>query len=344
MCKEPWKILIVDDEPDVHSVTTMTLRRMTYEERPLEFYSAYSAKEALEVLKVETDIAVAVVDVVMENDSAGLDLVGEIRSTLDNQDIRLILRTGNPGHAPEDEVIMGYDINDYRLKTEVSAQSLKTSIVTALRSYKALTTIKGLNIEIEANQKELLYTLGEIAESRSHETGNHIERVSKITGVLASKLNYSKNEVDLLKLAASMHDIGKIAIDDRILNKPGKLDVDEFDKMKKHSAYGYEILRNSDRILFKLAAEIAHEHHENFDGSGYPRGLKGKEITKHSRIVALVDVYDALSIKRVYKEAWPKEEVYAFIKSQVGKKFDPEIVEVFFQNIDEIEEIVSQLQ
>jgi response regulator RpfG family c-di-GMP phosphodiesterase len=258
-----------------------------------------------------------------------------------NDNIRLILRTGNPGKAPEESVTLAYDINDYRGKTELTAQSLRTAVIIALRSYQAVATIKNLHKEIDDTQKELIYTLGEIAESRSLETGCHVKRVSVISAFLAEKLNLSAQQVGLIGLAASMHDLGKMAIDDRILNKPGKLTKDEFEIIKKHCALGYEILKNSQRELLQLASVIAYEHHENYDGSGYPRGLKGEEISLESRIVALVDVYDALAIKRVYKDSWPREEILQYMRSQRGIKFDPRILDVFFDNLDELEAAIT---
>lgn len=338
-----WKVLIVDDEEDVHDVTTMALRRVVFEDKQLKLFHAYSASEAIQILIEEVDIAIGLIDVVMENDTSGLDLVKTIRSQMGNEAIRLILRTGNPGFAPEDSVILAYDINDYRVKTELTAQSLKTMIITALRSYKGIVTITCLNREIDDTQKELLFTLGEIAESRSYDINHHVERVGHITALLALKLGFDSEEAKLLKLAASMHDIGKIAIDDRILNKPGKLTKEEFEVIKKHSFFGREILKNSERKLLKTASIIAFEHHENYDGSGYPRGISGEDINLSSRIVALVDVYDALSIKRVYKDAWSKEAIYDFIREQDGIKFDPKIVKVFFDNLNEIEDVTKSL-
>jgi response regulator RpfG family c-di-GMP phosphodiesterase len=339
---QPWKILIVDDDEDTHDVTEMALRRLIYENRPLMILHAFSALEAKLRLIDHPDIAIALLDVVMENDTAGLDLVKTIREDMNNENIRLILRTGNPGKAPEESVTLTYDINDYRGKTELTAQSLRTAIITALRSYQAVVTIKDLHKEIDDTQKELIYTLGEIAESRSLETGHHVKRVSMISAFLAEKLKLPEHQVNLIGLAASMHDLGKLAIDDRILNKPGKLTPEEFEIVKKHCALGYEILKNSQRELLQLASVIAYEHHENFDGSGYPRGLKGDEISLESQIVALVDVYDALSIKRVYKESWPKDEILEYLRSQIGIKFDPTILNVFFDSLDEIEAAISR--
>lgn len=339
----PWKILVVDDDEDIHLVTEMALRRLIYENRPLAILHAYSAMEAGLKLIEHPDAAIALLDVVMENDTAGLDLVKIIREKYKNDTIRLILRTGNPGKAPEESVTLAYDINDYRGKTELTAQGLRTAIITALRSYQAIVTIKGLNREIEDTQKELIFTLGEIAESRSLETGSHVKRVSAISSILAEKVGLPGHQVSLIGLAASMHDLGKLAIDDRILNKPGKLTVEEFEIMKKHCAFGYEILKNSQRELLKLAAIIALEHHENYDGTGYPSGRKGDEISLESRIVALADVYDALFIKRVYKDSWPREAILEYLRSQRGKKFDPRILDVFFANLDQIEEIIEKI-
>lgn len=339
---EPWKIMIVDDDQDIHDVTVLTLKRLRFDERGLTFIHAFSSEEAKIRMIEHPDIAVALLDVVMEHDAAGLNLVRFIREEFKNEIIRLIIRTGHPGLAPEESVSLTYDINDYRGKTELTAQSLKTTIITALRSYKALDTIKTLNSEIDQTQRELIYSLSEIAESRGIDIGKHVERVGKISAFIASKMGFSDEDVDRIHLAASMHDIGKMAINDNILNKPGKLTEEEFEHMKKHCEYGYEILRYSERQLLKTAAVIAYEHHENYDSSGYPRGLKGEEIQLVSRIVALVDVFDALATKRIYKDIWPQEKILAFIRSQIGIKFDPKVVEVFFQNLDAINLILHE--
>lgn len=340
----PWKILIVDDDIDIHDVTEMALKRLVYDDRSLVFIKAYSSVEAILQLEKHPDIAVALLDIVMESDTSGLDLVRTIREKMDNSNIRIIVRTGNPGLAPEESVTLNYDINDYRGKTELTAQSLRTVIITALRSYKALVTIKGLKQELDDTQKELIYSLGEIAESRSIDNGHHVKRVAYVTAFLAQKLGFSPRDVEILHLASSMHDVGKIAIDDKILNKPGKLTSDEYEQMKNHCIFGYELLKKSQRELLKTAAIIAHEHHENYDGSGYPMGLKSEEIHLSSRIVALVDVFDALATKRVYKEIWPMDEIIEYLYSQRGIKFDPRVIDVFFENLDEINSILKDFE
>ncbi len=337
----PWKILIVDDDTDIHDITEMALRRLVYENRPLTFINAYSSSEAIAKLEQNPDIAIALLDVVMEKDTSGLDLVKTIREEMKNSNIRIIVRTGNPGLAPEESVTLNYDINDYRGKTELTAQSLRTAVITALRSYMALVTISNLKQEIDDTQRELIYALGELAESRSIENSQHVKRVGYISAFLAQKIGFSPHGVEMMHLAASIHDVGKLAIDDKILNKPGKLTPEEFEQIKNHCRYGYELLMNSQRELLKEAAIIAYEHHENYDGSGYPRGLAGNDIHLSSRIVALVDVFDALATKRVYKEKWPQDEIIEYIRSQRGIKFDPYIVDIFFDHMDDINKIIN---
>ena len=339
----PWKILIVDDDSDVHDITQMALQRLIYEGRHMTFFNAYSVQDAVRLLKSTPDMAVALLDVVMESDMAGLDLVKIIRQDMGNSNIRIIVRTGNPGMAPEESVTLNYDINDYRGKTELTAQSLRTAIITALRSYQSLVTISGLKQELDETQRELIYSLGEIAESRSTENGYHVKRVGNISAFLAKQLGFSNAETDLIHLASSMHDIGKLAIDDRILNKPGKLTQEEYEVVKHHCLYGHQLLNNSNRELLKAAAIIAYEHHENYDGSGYPRGLSGNEIHIYSRIVALVDVFDALATKRVYKNPWPEQDVLSYIRQQRGIKFDPTIVDIFLDQFDKIQTLIKDL-
>lgn len=481
-----WKVLIVDDEPEVHKVTRLVFDDFVFEGKRLAFYNAYSADEARALATAHTDLAVIFLDVVMEETDSGLKYIKFIRETLENKMVRIILRTGQPGHAPEKRVILEYDINDYKEKTELTASKLFTVMVSALRNYKDLVIINSnkksleriieasssifelqsmkkfaesvlnqlialLNIkedaiyyhfssfaasrieeddyyivvgtgkyklcnaksidqavdgnlrlfidrviatkhslyednkyagyfttgeqsenliyiecdrklepfeidlinifcsnisiafdnlylkrEIEETQREIIFTLGELTEARSHETGNHVKRISKYCKIIAEQLNLSEDEVNTLSYAAPMHDIGKISIPDAILNKPARLTPEEFEVMKTHAPMGYEILKSSNRSILKMAAQICIEHHERFDGGGYPNGLKGNEIGIMGRIVALVDVFDALSHERVYKPAWPIDDVIEYIRNESGKQFDPMVVEAFEAVLDEI--------
>jgi HD-GYP domain-containing protein (c-di-GMP phosphodiesterase class II) len=194
--------------------------------------------------------------------------------------------------------------------------------------------IRNLNKEIEDTQKEVVFTMGAIGESRSKETGNHVKRVAEYSKLFALCYGLSEEKAELLKMASPMHDIGKVAIPDSILKKPGKLTKDEFEIMKTHADLGYEMLKYSDRDILKTASIVAYEHHEKWDGTGYPRGLSGEDIHIYGRITALADVFDALGSQRVYKEAWEDERIFTLFKEESGKQFDPKLVDIFFENLD----------
>jgi len=198
-----------------------------------------------------------------------------------------------------------------------------------------LQEINSLNQEIEATQKEVVFKMGAIGESRSKETGNHVKRVAQYSELLALYYGLEKNEAELLKLASPMHDIGKVAIADAILNKPGRFDATERAIMETHAKLGYELLKDSQRPLLKMASIIAHEHHEKWDGSGYPQGKKAEDIHIYGRITALADVFDALGSDRCYKKAWDDEKIFKLFKEEKGKHFDPKLIDIFFEHLDE---------
>lgn len=198
-----------------------------------------------------------------------------------------------------------------------------------------LTDTINLQKEIEETQKDLILTLANVGEKRSKETGNHVKRVANYSYLIAKKLALSEEEANLVKLAAPMHDIGKIGIPDSILHKEGKLTKEEYTIMKTHTSIGFDMLKNSQRKLLKASAIIANEHHEKWNGSGYPRGLKGEEIHIYGRIVAVADVFDALKSNRCYKNAWEDHDVLEYMKEKAGIEFDPKIVKILVDNIDD---------
>ena len=199
--------------------------------------------------------------------------------------------------------------------------------------------IESLSDEIINTQKEIIYTMGEIAETRSKETGNHVKRVAEYSKLLALKLGISSDEAEMLKLASPMHDIGKVGIPDNILNKPGKLTPEEFEIMKTHAQLGYEMLKHSSKPILQAAAIVSKEHHEKYNGKGYPRGLKGEDIHIFARITAVADVFDALGSDRIYKKAWEDEKIFELFNSEKGEHFDPKVIEAFFHSLDEIKTI-----
>lgn len=185
--------------------------------------------------------------------------------------------------------------------------------------------------ELEQAQVEILQLLGRAGEYRDDMTGQHTQRVGELSGWIAERIGLSAQDVQMIRLAAPLHDIGKIGIPDNILLKPGRFERDEFELMKSHTSIGMNILEGGSFRLLTLAKTIALSHHEKWDGTGYPQGLKGEEIPLEARIVAIADFYDALTHERPYKKAWTKEETLAEIREQRGKHFDPQLVDVFMQ-------------
>lgn len=480
---KPWKILVVDDESEVHSITDMVLRDVSFDNAPLKTIPAYSASEAISILRETPDIAVVLLDVVMERDTAGLETVRIIREELQNRVARIVIRTGQPGKAPERSVILEYDINDYREKTELTAQKLFTTVISALRNYRDMhlleqsrnglhqvidsstvifshqalipfaqdsltqaeyllqhysgnsAVISGfiaekkpsgyvivagsgsykpivgntvpdyereqiatarrldktlyengtfitifnsksgtrnvlycngvahlnelakdvisifcnnvaiayeniyLNIDMIDTQKDIILRMGDVVENRSKETANHVYRVAEFSYLLAKKVGMSEEQAQVLRNASPMHDVGKVGVPDTVLLKPDKLTKDEFKVMKTHTTLGYKIFCKSTREIIQAAATIAYEHHERWDGKGYPRGLKGKEIHVFGRITSLADVFDALSSRRSYKEPWPEDQVFQFIRDNREMMFDPTLVDAFLELREDLMEI-----
>jgi response regulator RpfG family c-di-GMP phosphodiesterase len=199
-----------------------------------------------------------------------------------------------------------------------------------------------LSREIIDTQKEIIHTLGEVVETRSKETANHVMRVGKMACRLGELAGLDEEESAILRLAAPMHDVGKVGISDRVLNKPGKLTKDEYRLMQTHSRIGHEILGNSERRIMRKAAQVALQHHERWDGGGYPQGLAGEDIDLFSRITALVDVFDAVANHRVYRPAHELDEVVGMLRGERGRHFDPRLVDVFLAHLDDFVAIIRE--
>ncbi len=481
---KPWRILIVDDEADVHIETKLSLSYFNFEDRDLEFLDAYTGAEAKKIIANNPDIVLVLLDVVMEEEQAGLAVVKYIRDDLNNRAMRIVLLTGQPGHAPEQKMIRDYDI-DYQYKSELTSSKLHTLCYANLRSYrdiqslrkskkgleqlifaskgissrqafnsfvfvtlKQLVTLLNLDVTnifaceteafkiidmdleifsnekglgvckkikiselplekrkiiiraiseqqnifnnnqlvmyctnanhtilfyaktdyslseldrhimsiftenlivilenirlnemIDESQREIIYRLGEVIESRSNETGNHVKRVAHYVEQLALLVGLPQEEVEMIKLASTLHDIGKIGIPDAILHKQGPLDAEEWEIMKTHAQKGYDILKNSNIAVMSLGASICLNHHERWNGSGYPRGLSKNAIPIHGRITALADVFDALGNKRRYKQAWRHEKIVDYLEKQSNAQFDPRLVTLLLENIEHFLEI-----
>ncbi len=226
-----------------------------------------------------------------------------------------------------------------RVSTHLKLRAYQTDM--AKKVAEGIEKINGLSQEIIDTQRELIFTMGEICETRSHETGQHVKRVAEYSYLLGCLCNCS--DAELIRQATPMHDIGKVAISDDILHKTDRLTPDEWDAMKTHTTIGFRMLSISQRPLLRMAAVVALEHHEKWDGSGYPKGLVGEEISLAGRITAVADVFDALGAVRCYKSAWELPRILDYFQEQRGKHFDPVLVDLFFKHLDDFLTIRTNL-
>jgi putative two-component system response regulator len=198
--------------------------------------------------------------------------------------------------------------------------------------------------EIRERERELIFRISRAAEFRDPETGAHIQRMAHYSQLIARKLGLSEMQQRLILQAAPMHDVGKIGIRDYILLKPGRLTPEEFEIMKRHAELGYELLKGSSSEIIQTGAEIALAHHEKYDGSGYPQGLKGEAIPLFGRIVAVADVFDALTSERPYKKAWALEDALKLLQDGRGTHFDPQCVDAFMADWEAVLDIRQRFQ
>ncbi|MDD3342051.1 MAG: HD domain-containing protein [Sulfurospirillaceae bacterium] len=230
------------------------------------------------------------------------------------------------------------------LAIKVSRNVSLTMDEVEIKIEEGLQEVNTLNKEIEDTQREVLFTMGSIGEMRSKETGNHVKRVAEYSKMLALYYGLDEQEAYMLKLASPMHDIGKIGIPDSVLNKPGRFTDEEREIMNTHSMLGYDMLKHSQRPLLKMAAIVAKEHHERYDGNGYPDKKRGEEIHIYGRITALADVFDALGSARIYKPAWEDAKIFALFKEERGRQFDPKLVDLFFEHLNVFLEVRESLR
>ncbi len=337
-----YNILIVDDVLDNIQVAMNILKEDSY-----NFSYAKSGEEALKLLK-ESSFDLVLLDIMMPGID-GYEVCQRMREDPILFDVPVIFLTAK---ADTDSMAKGFEVGglDY-IKKPFHANELLARVKTHLDLYQAKKILKNNNLsletkmkiereriftELEKSQKEMIFVLTELVESVSDETGKHIRRVAEFSRLLAYYHNaISEEDADVIYHASPMHDIGKMAVPEVILHKEGTLTADEFEVMKKHTSIAHGYLKFPNRKIMKAADIIAYEHHEKWDGTGYPRGLKGEEIHIYGRIVAIADVFDALTHKRIYKEAWSIEDAVAYIIEHSGTQFDPYLVELFEANIDE---------
>ncbi len=318
------RILIVDDEP----ANLKILRQVLQDHYRLAF--ARSGMAALELMGKEP-MDMVLLDVMMPG-MTGFDVCKKMKATKSLENIPVIFVTALKDTIDEEH---GFEMGAVDYITKPVVPSIVMARVKAQLSLVQADVLK-------ATQVDLIQRLGRAAEYKDNETGMHVQRMSRYSYVLAKAAGIDEELAMELQLAAQMHDLGKIAIPDNILLKPGRLDNDEFRQMKAHAQIGADILSNPKSQLVALARSIAISHHEKWDGSGYPHGLSGKDIPIEGRIAAIADVFDALTSERPYKAAWKVEEAVALLEEQAGKHFDPELIPLFIQELPQILEIKAE--
>lgn len=318
-------ILVVDDEEYLRRMVIRILAEKGY-----MCTQAANGREALAVLGGQ-EFALVISDINMP-EMSGLELLVEIR--LLRPEAAVIMLTGMDS---QETGIQALELGAYEyLIKPFRANALLINVVNALRrrdleklrndyEHQLEREVQERTLEIRQRETEITLHLVLASEYRDEETGSHIRRMSFYAAALAKALGWAEEEVELLRLSATMHDIGKIGIPDHILLKPGALTTEEFEVMKQHTVIGARILSGSDIPLLRMAGEVALCHHERWDGSGYPRGLSGEAIPECASIVAIADVYDALLSNRVYRPAFAESEAFAMMVAENGRHFDPRI-------------------
>tara|TARA_Y100000034_G_scaffold74848_1_gene89916 strand:+ start:4330 stop:5322 length:993 start_codon:yes stop_codon:yes gene_type:complete len=319
-------ILVVDDEP----ANLRVLKQILQDNYRLAF--AKSGEEALR-LTASKQPNLILLDIMMP-DMTGLEVCKTLKSSPLTSAIPVIFVTALNHETDEAQ---GFELGavDYITKP-VSSAVVKARVATHLSLVRAE--------ELKETRLQIIQRLGRAAEYKDNETGMHVMRMSHYAKVIALAYGFDEARADLLLHTAPMHDIGKIGIPDHILLKPGRLTPEEYEVMQAHPQIGADILGEDESELISLAKVVALTHHEKWDGSGYPNGLKGDDIPIEGRIVAISDVFDALTSKRPYKEAWSIEKTLAFLDEQSGQHFDPALVEIFKQQLDKILEIKEKYQ
>lgn len=346
------RVLLCDDELMNRKVASKIL-----EKEGFSVIEAQNGKEALEVLKstkidlILMDLMMPIMDgyeatkIIKEDDEFSTIPLIIISALSDKEAITKGLELG-----ADEYLTKPFDIVEFRLRIK---NAIKIGIYqNMLKEHKSLLEaqvqektkeLQNALIEVQKSEKDIISILSKTAEYRDNETSAHTLRVGEMAALIAQKLGWSEEDIELIRLAAPMHDIGKVGIEDGVLLKPGKLDEQEFTIMKTHSAIGHSILSQKETPLLKLAAEIAYSHHEKYNGQGYPRGLKEDEIPISGAIVAVVDVFDALLSERPYKKAFTLEKALEIIKNDSGTHFHPIVVELFLESFDEVLEIRKSL-
>ncbi len=347
-CYKINTILIIDDEIDI-----CTNLKAFFEDEGYQVFVANDGRQGLELFARQRPDLV-ILDLHMPHLS-GHDLLTELARKAPHIPKLIISGVGNVNEVMQAIHSGGWDllskpINDFGLLLhKIGLMEEKAALLQQNKHYKKyldhileqrIVALQSSELKIMEAQREIVSRLSDVIEMRSRETGNHVRRVAQIAHYLALAYGLSAAEADMIRLAAPLHDIGKAGIPDAILMKNGKLVDDEFEIIKTHTTIGHEMLMNSDQPIIQAGAIIALQHHEHWDGSGYPHGLAGEQIHIYGRITCLADIYDVLLQKRQHKESWHAERARNYVQMHSGTFFDPHLAQLFLQNIDSISDII----
>lgn len=345
-------VLVVDDEAPITEMIYQALNKAGY-----KCHTAENGERAMEIIR-STPIDVVITDIRMPGMS-GVDLLENIKAEYDSDVMVMTGFTENYNY----ESIVTAGASDF-IQKPISFKELMIRLKRVLRMRYLIVERDRINKQLEESISDLEKALREVekahqeldyayldtinrlvsaAEYKDEETGDHIVRMSRYCTLIAEKLGLSEEMVKLIRYASPMHDIGKIGIPDNILLKPGRLTAEEFETIKTHTTIGASILSDSKADVLKVAHEIALNHHEKWDGTGYPGGLQKEKTPISGRIVGIADTFDALTSKRPYKDPYPLNVALEIIRSERGTSFDPEVVDVFMDNIDKIRQIKDEV-
>jgi putative two-component system response regulator len=336
--------LVVDDEPLVSELIINCLATERY-----ECHAAHSTDKALELLE-QNNYSLVVSDINMPG-KTGIELLSIVKKRFPDVAVIMVTAVDDRKTAIQSlhlgaygYVIKPFDLNEIVISVVNALERRRLTIQSKEHETRLENEVRNRTAEIHRREEEICLRLTSACEYRDVETGSHIRRIGLYAFIMADELGWSSQLMDEIRVAAPMHDIGKIGVPDYILLKRGKLTNEEFEIIKKHTVIGAEMLSGSSISLLNMAKDIALSHQEKWDGSGYPYGLSGEAIPESARIVAIIDVYDALVSKRIYRPAILEEEALQIMTRDKGKHFDPRIFDAFLRVLPKLRQIRLQVQ
>ncbi len=336
------KIVIVDDTP----LNLLLMVKLVDRLAGVESHGFESPQEAL-TWCAHTEPDLIIVDYMMP-DIDGLEFIRRVRASHKHEDVPILMVTANNERGVRYEALecgandfltKPVDAHEFEPRVRNMLKLRDAHLATRQRAETLSVAVRKATAAILDRERETITRLARAAEFRDPETGAHIQRMSHYSAVIARRMGLRSELADALLLAAPMHDVGKLGIPDTILLKPGRLTVNEFEVMKRHPLIGHDILKDSSSEVLRLGARIALSHHEKFDGTGYPNGIAGEAIPLEGRIVAVADVFDALTSSRPYKPAWPFARAIALLREGRGSHFDARCIDAFLSSWDEVLDI-----